>query len=242
MPVGIIINVLAVAIGGLLGSRMGHKLPERMKELLTMTFGVCAIVMGIVSVILIRNLPAVILSVIAGTVIGSALRLSERIRRGTENLAAKLFREDPAAPAGAGAPADKSLLVTAIVLFCASGSGIYGSLVSGMDSDHSVLLAKSVLDFFTAIIFACRLKKITALIAVSQLIIMLLLFFSARLIFPLTTEVMIADFKACGGILLLATGFTIMKVKVFPMADLLPAMVLVMPVSWLWTQFIAPLL
>jgi hypothetical protein len=39
--------------------------------------------------------------------------------------------------------------------------------------------------------------------------------FCAGLIFPLTTEAMINDFKACGGFLMLATGFRMLKVKMF---------------------------
>lgn len=221
---------------------MGHKLPERIKELLTRTFGVCALAMGIQSLILMQNMPAVILAVISGAIIGSAFRLTQRIRSGTEKLAGRLFMQGNGAETAGASEDNGSLLITALVLFCASGTGIYGSLVSGMEGEHSILLAKAVLDFFTAIIFACQLKALAALIAVPQAIIMLTLFFSARLIFPLTTPVMIADFKACGGIILMATGLTILKLKTFPMADYLPAMGKAMPLSWLWTQFIAPLL
>ena len=53
---------------------------------------------------------------------------------------------------------------------------------------------------------------------------------------------MISDFKACGGILLLATGFRMIKVKMFPTADMIPAMVLVMPISWFWVNVIMPIL
>ena len=55
-------------------------------------------------------------------------------------------------------------------------------------------------------------------------------------------EDMIADFKACGGFLLLATGFRIAKIHDFPVADMIPAMVLVMPVSWFWVNMIVPVL
>ena len=236
MPIGILVNVAAVVIGGLLGSVLGHKHPERIKTLLNMTFGVCAMTMGITSIILIRNMPAVFLEVILGATIGAGLKLNERVRTGVTKLVARIF------PARTEQGTDNSLLITAMVLFCASGTGIYGSLVSGMEGDHSILLAKAVLDLFTAAIFACELKQTTALIAIPQLIIMLLLFFSARLILPLTNEVMIADFKACGGILLVATALTILKVKPFPLVDLIPAMILVMPISYLWTTYIVPLL
>ena len=78
--------------------------------------------------------------------------------------------------------------------------------------------------------------------AVPQLIVFLALFFCAKLIFPLTTPDMIDDFKACGGILMLATGFRMAKIKEFPVADTIPAMILVMPVSWLWSGWLLPLL
>ena len=233
MPIGILVNVSAVVLGGLIGSLAGDKLPERLKNEMTTIFGVCAMAMGIISIILMQNLPAVIFAIIAGGIIGISLNLDLRIRRGTAALLKKLRL---------GEELDDQLLVTALVLFCASGSGIYGSLTSGMTGDHSILLAKAILDFFTAMIFACRLKKATMLIGVPQLIIMLTLFFSAKLILPLTNAAMINDFKACGGIILLATGFTIMKVKEIPVANLLLSMVLVMPISAFWMNVIAPLL
>jgi hypothetical protein len=56
----------------------------------------------------------------------------------------------------------------------------------------------------------------------------------------MTTPAMINDFKACGGILILATGFRMIKVKNFPIADMIPAMILVMPISWFWVNYIIP--
>ena len=132
-------------------------------------------------------------------------------------------------------------LVTVIVLFCASGTGIYGTIVSGMNGDHSILISKSILDLPTAMIFACSLGVVVAYIAVPQLVIFMLLFMLAGVIYPMTSPSMINDFKACGGVLLLATGFRMIKVKMFPVADMIPAMVLVMPVSWMWVTYVLPL-
>jgi len=58
----------------------------------------------------------------------------------------------------------------------------------------------------------------------------------------LTNPVMLADFRACGGMIMLATGFRIIKVKMFPVADMIPAMLLVMPISWGWINWILPLI
>ena len=232
MPIGVIVNVLSVVLGGLLGSVAGNLLPEKLKQDMTSVFGICALGMGISSIVLMRNMPAVVFSIIAGTLIGTALDIDGAIRRATAALLSRL---------NAGQGLDTRLMVTAMVLFCFSGTGVYGSLTSGMTGDHSILIAKSVLDFFTAMIFATQLKKAVALIGVPQLVVMLLLFFSARLILPLTNEVMIADFKACGGFILLATGLTIMSVKQIPVANMILSMVLVMPVSAFWTTVLMPL-
>ena len=111
-----------------------------------------------------------------------------------------------------------------------------------MNGDHSILIAKSILDIFTALIFACTLGLSVSAIAIPQAVIFFALFFCAKLIYPLTTPAMVNDFKACGGIIMLATGFRITKIRDFPIADMIPAMLLIWPVSWMWTAWILPLL
>ena len=233
MPIGILINVAAVVAGGFLGSLIGDKLPEQLKSTMTNVFGVCAMTMGVSSIPLMQNMPAVIFAVILGTLIGILLDIDGHIRKGTGAALRKLRLS---------VGENERLMVTAMVLFCASGTGIYGSLTSGMTGDHSILIAKSILDIFTAMIFACSLGLVTSLIAVPQAVIFLILFFCARLIFPLTTPAMVNDFKACGGLIMLATGFRIAKIKDFPIAYMIPAMILVWPISYAWAAWIMPML
>ncbi len=240
MPTGIIINVLSVALGGLCGSLFGHKLSENFKENLNMVFGVCAMTMGVSSIILMVNLPAVIFAVIIGTALGLAVHFGKWIGTGCAALEELVSKIIPKRETGMSEIEFRETFITIIVLFCASGSGIYGSIVSGMTGDQSILISKSILDFFTAMIFACILGSVVAFIAVPQFIIFMILFLAAGLIFPLTTPDMINDFKACGGVLLLATGFRMIKVKMFPTADMIPAMILVMPVSYIWSTYIMP--
>ena len=61
---GIICNVLAVALGGLAGALFGQRLPEHIRIGLNSIFGICAMEMGISSITLMENMPAVILAVI----------------------------------------------------------------------------------------------------------------------------------------------------------------------------------
>lgn len=240
MPTGIICNVLAVAVGGIIGALTGEKLSTEFKEKINMIFGVCAMSMGISSIVLMENMPAVVCAVILGTMLGVICHLGTGIERAGRGMQKLISRFVKAPDNGISQEEFDATLMTVVVLFCASGTGIYGSMVSGMNGDQSILLAKSILDIFTALIFACTLGMVVSVIAVPQLVIFLLLFFLAKAIVPLTTPTMINDFKACGGVILLATGFRIIKVKMFPTADMIPAMILVMPLSWLWVTYVIP--
>lgn len=250
MPIGVITNALVVAVGGIVGALAGDKISNAFKENLNMVFGACAMAMGISSIVLMENMPAVVFSVIVGTSIGLAIQLGQRIdrvglmmQRGISRALSGLQRAGKEQQEPTGSTNNNSaVLVTALVLFCASGTGIYGSIVAGMTGDHSILLAKSILDFATALIFACTLGIVVSLIAVPQFLIFMALYLLAGAIYPLCTPAMINDFKACGGILLLATGFRMIKVKEFPVADMIPAMVLALPVSYFWVSVIIPLL
>ncbi|HDI4959386.1 TPA: DUF554 family protein [Salmonella enterica] len=118
-------------------------------------------------------------------------------------------------------------------------AGIFGALTEGMTGDATILITKSILDFFTAAIFASALGYIIAVIFVPQLIVFAILFFAASFIMTLLNPLMIADFTACGGIIMLATGFRLCGIRSFPTANMLPALILVMPFSTCWQQFVA---
>ncbi|PLF48633.1 hypothetical protein B6I94_28010, partial [Klebsiella pneumoniae] len=109
----------------------------------------------------------------------------------------------------------------------------------GMTGDASILIAKAFLDFFTATIFACTLGIAVAAISVPMLLIQLTLAACAAIIMPLTTPMMLADFSAVGGMLLVATGLRICGIKMFAVVNMLPALVLAMPISAAWTLFFA---
>ncbi len=75
MPVGAIVDALAVILGGCLGTKLGSSFSESFKENLNTIFGLCSMAMGISSIVLMVNLPAVIFSVILGTAVGLLLKL-----------------------------------------------------------------------------------------------------------------------------------------------------------------------
>ena len=68
------------------------------------------------------------------------------------------------------------------------------------------------------------------------LAILVLVFGAGKLLAGVLTPTMFADLSACGGILTMAAGFRVSRIKSVPLVDLMPALILVMPFSLLWSN------
>lgn len=227
MPIGVLTNCSAVLLGGLTGCFAGKLIPEKTRNTLTTIFGFCAISIGINSIIKVQNMAPVIISIVLGFIIGDILDLEKKITAAFSALLRRLPLSSDSI--------DMSQFLTIAVIFCASGLGIYGSLTEGMSGNSSILLSKAVLDFFTAVTFACSMGAAVSVIAAPMLCIMMALYCLASFIGPMVSPVMLQDFMACGGILTLAAGSRMAGIKSTPIANLIPALVLALPLSALWT-------
>jgi len=230
------VNSLAIAAGGMAGAFLGSRLPKRLRTTMPQTFGLASMALGIAMIVKVKALPAVVLALIVGTIIGELFCLEKsigKISTKTKGLVERVF------PPPSGLSQDEFIekFVAILVLFCASGTGIFGALNEGMTGDPQILFVKSILDFFTSGIFATALGYAVATVWIPQLAIQLTLASAATYIFPMTTPDMMADFSAVGGLIMLATGFRICGIKPFPVVNMLPALILAMPISYLWTSF-----
>lgn len=238
MPVGVIVNAIAVIAGGFIGALLGERIPERLRTALPLTFGAASMGMGISLIVKLNSLPPVILALILGSAIGELCQIEKGITWCVSRIEKPMQRWFPKQPGTTLGKDDfMEKFVGLAVLFCASGTGIFGALNEGMTGDYTVLLSKSFLDFCSSGIFATALGMIVITLAVPQFIILCALYLSASFIMPLVSPAQIADFTACGGIIMLVTGFRICGIKSFPVGNMLPALILVMPLSQLWGHF-----
>lgn len=235
MVIGPFINASAVLVGGVIGTLLSQRLPERIRVSMTSIFGLASLGIGILLVVKCANLPVMVLATLVGALIGEFCYLEKGINGAVAKAQTLFMRSAKKQP-------HESFIqnyVAIIVLFCASGTGIFGAMREGMTGDPSILIAKSFLDFFTAMIFACSLGLAVSAISVPMLLIQLSLATCAALILPLTTPAMMADFSAVGGLLLVATGLRICGIKMFAVVNMLPALLLAMPLSAAWSAFFA---
>jgi uncharacterized membrane protein YqgA involved in biofilm formation len=179
-------------------------------------------------------LPAVILAMLLGCILGELFKIENKIESPALRINAAIQKTFPFKNKAENEVAYRRDFVSVLVLFSASGTGIFGAMNEGITHDSAVLISKAFLDFFTAAIFAASLGLIVSVTVVPQFVILITLYYLGRFILPITTPELIADFSACGGIIILATGFRICGIKRFPIANMLPALVMVMFISYYW--------
>ncbi len=94
-----------------------------------------------------------ILSVLLGTIIGELLLLEQGINKlasSAKGLVEKMFPDKPSSMHSQEEFLSK--FVAIVVLFSFSGTGIFWAMNEGMSGNFDILIVKSFLDFFTAMI------------------------------------------------------------------------------------------
>ncbi len=230
------INGVALLVGSVAGAMLGPRLGRSIRSTMPMVFGCAAMGLGVVMTVKVRFLAPVVLALILGALFGELVQLENAIRTlagKTRVVLERLVRPRE----GVGQEEFLEKIVALLVLFCVSGTGVYGAMSEGMTGDPTLLIVKSILDLFTAVIFAASLGISVAVLVIPQFLVQATLYSASSLVMPLMTPEMTADFSACGGIIMLATGFRICDIKPFPVGNMIPALFIVMPLSWLWAQY-----
>ena len=213
MPVGVLTNVCAVFIGTFIGGFIKKILPKHLIEELPKVFGICSVTIGIISILNVKTLPMVIMAIILGFVIGELCHLYDYVHHIFTYLLDRLpfSIED-------NQEEYMHLYLLVVLMFSMSGMGLFGALTEGMSGDASAL------------------GYAQSLICVPQLLILLACFFLAKAILPFINSTMIADFKACGGVITMITGLTVSKILDVRAMNLVPALILVMPFVGLYAK------
>lgn len=226
---GTAINVVTVVVGSLIGIAVGHRLPVRTRDLVTQILGLISLVIGGLSIADGMSqafadevgegsrLLVVLGALLIGGLIGSALRLEERLDGAADWLRGKVAREADQASFIEAA-------VTATLIFCVGPLSIIGSISDGLGNGAEQLVVKAVMDGFASVAFAASLG-IGVMASVIPMIIyqggLTLLGFWLGDFLP---QGHIDSLTATGGAILLGLGFRLAGIKHVPIGDLLPAL------------------
>jgi uncharacterized membrane protein YqgA involved in biofilm formation len=170
----------------------------------------------------------VVLSLVLGGFAGTWMRLEKRAEQLGELIKAKTRSRNDRFTEG---------LITAFLLFCMGSMTIVGAIEEGLGKAPDLLLAKSVMDFFSSIMLASGLG-----IGVLFSAILLLLFQGGvTLLVSLAgagiPEEIISEITVAGGIILIGLSLNLLKIKKLEIVNLLPSLIFVCLFTWLKLRF-----
>jgi len=216
-----------VLAGGTLGLLVGERLPERVRKAATGSVGLVTLILGIRMSLETKDVLSLLLAVILGGVIGSALKLEERLERWSRRVE-RWFRGYPLAEG----------FLTASLLFCVGPMTLLGALRDGMFGDWSILGAKAILDGISSVALAAALGpgvllSLGVLLVYQGGITLMGRILVTNLGTLSATSSELLAFSSAGGALIMALGFEILGWKRVSAVELLPALALAPLLSWL---------
>ena len=211
---GVLVNSSAIVFGTLIGLVFKKILNSHTREVVMQAIGVAVIIIGIADALKTYNYLLLIISLAAGGFLGSIIGIG----RGIEKFGGLLERKL------AKSPEDKigNAFVSATLIFCVGAMLVYGSIEAGL-GDNSTLFTKSILDGITSILLTASLGWGVVLSIIPLTIIQGVIVLFAGVIQPITTPEFMAQLSGIGGVLVLCVGLSILEIKKFHTADMLPA-------------------
>ena len=230
---GTLVNVATVLVGGTLGVLIGHRLPQRTRNVVTDGLGLVTLLIAGTSLVAITDagwidavgstapLLIVLGAVLVGGITGSLLRLEDRL----EGVGGWLQRRLAAGEGSEGRVRFIDGYVTASIIFCTGPLTILGSLTEGLGDGPQQLLLKSVLDGFAAIAFAASFGWGVVAAALTVLVLQGGLTAIGAVLGSFLPDAELAALTVTGGVLLVGMALRLLDVKQIKVADLLPALV-----------------
>jgi hypothetical protein len=212
------VNVVAVLVGSGIGLAIGNRLSERLQRIITTGLGLSTLLIGVQMALKVQNVLVVIASMVIGGVMGELLGIESGLERAGEWLKARARSRSGTFVAG---------YVTASLVFCVGPMTLLGSIQEGLTGNPEIIYTKSMLDGAASVAFASSLGIGVSFAAVTVLVFQgALTLLGAQLAFLLRPEIL-NELTATGGLLILAIGLLLLDVKRLRVANLLPALLVV---------------
>lgn len=230
--IGTVVNVAAVLLGASVGVLLGNRLPQRTRELVTDALGLVTLLIAATSAMAVLDpdlssfvgssapMLVVLGSLLVGGIIGSLLRIEERV----ESLGGWLQRRLQGDRSAEGRHRFIEGFVTASLIFCTGPLTILGALNDGLGNGADQLFLKSALDGFAAIAFAAAFGWGVAASVVTVVVVQGSLTLVGVALGDVLPDPHLAAITATGGLLLVGVALRLLRIREVPVADLLPAL------------------
>ncbi len=234
---GTLLNVVTIVVGSGIGLLVGHRLPQRTRDVVTDALGLVTLLIASMSAAAVLDADfaaavgdsATILVVLGALLVGGIVGSLLRVEAGLESLGAGLQRRLSHEGDGEARRRFVEGFVTASLVFCVGPLTILGSLSDGMGLGYEQLALKATMDGFASVAFAASLGWGVMASALAVAAVQGTLTVVGVLAGGLLGDAYIAAITATGGLLLVGVALRLLRMKPLPVGDLLPAL-LVAPI------------
>jgi uncharacterized membrane protein YqgA involved in biofilm formation len=216
---GPLVNAAVIVVCALAGCFLIRGIPPRFEEILKQAIGLAIIYVGIKGAMENQRFLLLILSLVAGSVIGELINIDALMNRFGAWAERKLY-------SGGKDSASVSFskgFVSASILFCTGSMAIVGSMQSGLQGKYELLFAKSILDGSISLVFGASMGIGVVFSALPVLVYEGCLVLLARAASVFLSADIIREMSAAGSLLVAAIGFNFLSTKEIKVANLIPA-------------------
>jgi len=220
--ISVIVNTLAIIVGSILGLLSGKIIKDKYKKLVFIAIGLLTIGLGIDLFLDATEILIVLFSMIVGGILGEIIDIEKKLEKLTANKGDANFVKG---------------FVTSLVLFTVGPMTIIGSIQAGVSGNNDLIFIKSLMDGISSIVFASTFGTGVIFSAIGVYLIQgLLVTFASQLSF-LQTEIYIGNLSAVGGLMMIALGFRLLKIKEIKVGNFLPALIVSPILSFVFSLF-----
>ncbi|MGM0431444.1 MAG: DUF554 domain-containing protein [Spirochaetota bacterium] len=231
------INCLTVLIGSIVGLVFRTRIREDFRSVIFASAGIISLLVGLNMALATSSYLMILIAIAVGGMIGYLLDLEGAILRlgdSFERLTSRKKREDNKLKL----ETEKALEVDsrsfakgfldASILFCAGAMTIVGAIEAGTQGNYELILLKSIMDGFMAIMFTAAYGIGVAFSIITILVYQGGITLGSGWLAPRIGELGLNELSAVGGVLVLMIGFNLLRVKEFKTANFLPALVIIL--------------
>ena len=150
---GVNVITITVIIGSITGLLFKKGMPKKITDAIMIGIGLCTVSIGISGLVSDVNTIILIISIVLGAIVGTALDIDAKINHMGDFLSKKFKSNDDKASVSEG-------FVTACLLFCIGSMTIVGSLNAGISGDNKLLYTKALLDLVSSTVLANKAASV----------------------------------------------------------------------------------
>ena len=218
LPVGTLINTLAVIAGSTVGLLLQSRFPPKIREISFQGIGLCTLLIGMQMAFQVQNILVLIFSILIGSALGEWWQLHDRFIQWGDTIKTRINIGNEKFTEG---------LITAFLLFCVGSLTIVGALEEGLNNDPSLIYTKSMLDGFSSMVLASAYGVGVLFAALPLLLFQSAITLSAGWLQPYLSELVIDQMSATGGVIILGLGINLLEIKALRITNMLPALIIV---------------